>query len=251
MHTIAEKRAPRPAHEFNFSPSNGKIGRIWNYSTIPGAEVIMKADGTPAAAVRGTCAGCCEGTCERECYARRSVLQYTDTARAWAENTLILRGENGYTGAEFSDGLRKLCERIMRGRGVKALRYHVSGEFETHEEPDAGTLSWEFSELCAIAAEYPEIVFFGYSKRVGMVENYAANGCIPSNLIVNLSEWGEPIANPFNFSRFIYDDGTRPELESVAHCPAVRKDGTRTGITCEKCMRCASRTPHATAVYAH
>ena len=88
------------AATLHVSRGNAKTGNIPSVSTLPGAGIPRKADGTPVVNESGTCAGCCSA-CERECYALRSVRRYRGTARAWGENTAFIRRSAGEFGRCF------------------------------------------------------------------------------------------------------------------------------------------------------
>ena len=59
----------------------------------------------------------------------------------------------------------------------------------------------------------------------------------------------------YNFeglNKFVYDDGSDPEIAKMFHCKAVNPDGKSTGLTCDKCGRCFKGNKGLiTAVYAH
>ncbi len=222
----------------HFSPKNEKLGRILNYSTLPGAGLTFLKDGRAICNVEGTCAGVCSG-CEKVCYARRTVLQYKEAAAAYAENTKLIREQPGEFFSQLASKLRRMRKQPA------AVRFHVAGEFEAGE---AGQR--EYVHLCNIAREFPDIKFYGYTKRVELLKQF--RDITPNNLVVNISVWHDEIERVQGFPVFAYDDGTQPELATVAHCPAVRKDGTKTGVTCDKCRRCIDAKPNTiTAVYAH
>ena len=132
---------------------------------------------------------------------------------------------------------------------IAAIRFHSSGEIPNYNY---------LERLIKFAAGHPAIRIYTYTKRYSFLEKYVASHgdsiekAIPGNLVINVSIWHNNYNNPYNFPTFEYDDGSDPELASVAHCPAVDKDGNKTGITCANCKHCIYAMPgQRKAVYAH
>ena len=233
------------AATLHVSRGNAKTGNIPSVSTLPGAGVPRKADGTPLVNESGTCAGCC-GACERECYAMRSVRRYRDTARAWAENTAFIRRSAGAFAVELDAWLSR------RRNRPAAFRIHTGGEFMPGKAGENELAAW-----VAVARANPDITFYGYTKRVELLERHAAS--FPANLRILLSVWhGSDADARTDAPRFVYDDGTDPAVSALPHCPAVGRDGKARRnakgerITCATCRRCIEAKPgQRIAVHAH
>jgi hypothetical protein len=109
--------------------------------------------------------------------------------------------------------------------------------------------------MVKLAVEVSRTKFYFYTKRFDLVEKYLKEcGEFPKNLICNISEWKGNTEgfNLVGLNIFTYDDGTDDSLKSVPHCPAVNKNGGKTGISCDQCKRCFSKNNGLiTAVYAH
>lgn len=237
VYKISEKRATRAA-QVSISRKNAKLGNIPSFSTLPTGGIIRLASGELATATRGTCAGCCS-SCESACYAVRSVKQYTQTARAWAENTRVIREKPG----ALYEAVRDYCAK----HAPRYFRVHVSGEFD---QGVAGTV--ELATWCKLAREFPKTTFYAYTKRADLIEEWRDQ--IPANFKILLSMWGGTVRAVDGFAQFHYDDGKQGKaVDTMRHCPAVAKDGTRReGLTCEKCSLCMRLKPgEAIAVYAH
>jgi hypothetical protein len=110
-----------------------------------------------------------------------------------------------------------------------------------------------------LGRDFPETRFYGYTKRLDLLKAFRAKHgrreCI--NLAVStwpgICEESDLIAAGVEmYPRFEYDDGTRPELAKLPHCPAIDKHGDRTGKTCLDCKHCAkAKDGEKWAVYAH
>ena len=234
-------------YEINYNPTmkislvkgNSKLGKgVYAFNLLPGDKPISTKDKGQLTNVRGTCGGCC-GECEKLCYAVNDARRYHNTCiPSLAKNTLIMRHD-------MDDMFAQLKEECIKNK-VKILRYHSSGEIESYDY---------LLHMVKLAVDLPSIQFYFYTKRFGFVEKYLnVWGKFPRNLICNISEW-KGNTKGFNLNGlnvFTYDDGTDPSLEKVVHCPAVDKNGHKTGINCDQCKRCFSRNDgHITAVYSH
>lgn len=228
------------ALRLHISDGNTKTGAIPNYSTLPTGGIVRRKDGTPVTGEYGTCAGVCNG-CAGACYAVRA-LRYTGTARAWSENTTLIR-ENPLA------IVRDVSAYLDKKRTRPALfRFHVGGEFMPS---DAGLM--ELRSLAILARKYPETVFFGYTKRSALLLRYKGiYGDMPQNLRVLVSMWNGTVTNYTNAPMFHYDDGTDETLQGMRHCPAVDRNGRKTGVSCAACRMCATaKDGDNIAVYAH
>ena len=227
-----------PGMRIKLSKGNRKIGKIYNFNLLPGNKPISTKDKGPLTNVVGTCTGCCDG-CERYCYAVRSAqCHHNVNIPAWGNNTLIVRNDLSGAFAQIKEELTK--------HDVKLLRYHSSGEIESYSY---------LEHMVSLANDLPNVHFYFYTKRFSFIEKYLKeNGKFPENLVVNISEWNGNTAgyDLHCLNRFVYDDHTDPALEKVPHCPAIAKDGSETGVTCDKCGICwRKNNGHVVAVYDH
>lgn len=226
-----------PAHmRLHTTRGNVKIGEILSWSLVPGSGIITYADGVHVTDVAGTCDGCCEH-CEKACYARGSFMRYPSCQIAWSENTLLYRIDpDGF----FGD-LRKS---IVRYSG-DLVRGHVAGEIPDREYlRRLVEMAGDLYRIC------PDKIIYLYTKRYAWVNDWIRDhGMWTPNLQISFSMWHDPVPNPYGLPLFIYDDGYDPVVAAMPHCPAVSKTGKKTGVTCDRCMRCPRGL--TTAVYAH
>jgi hypothetical protein len=109
--------------------------------------------------------------------------------------------------------------------------------------------------MVKLAVEMPDVQFYFYTKRFEFMAQYLKEcGDLPENLVCNISEWkGNTDGYQFDgLNKFVYDDHTDPKMDKLVHCPAVDKNGNKTGVTCGECKRCFSGNKGIiTAVYDH
>lgn len=219
------------------SNGNSKLGKgIYTINTLPGDKPLTLKSGVKLTNVPGTCGGCCAG-CKNACYAINDAKRYhTTVIPALADNTLLARHD--------PDRFFSEIDRFLAFNIVSVIRLHSAGEFMSYDY---------FTRWIAFAADHPDVTIYSYTKRFEYVERFIQGGGVfPANFILNMSIWHDNYSNPYGLPEFIYDDGSDPDLESVAHCPATDKDGHKTGITCAQCRRCFTAKPgQRTAVYAH
>ena len=216
---------------------NSKLGRgIYAVNLLPGSTPLTLKDGTQLTNVAGSCSGCSQ-KCELACYAINDAKRYHNTViKSQGGNTLLARFDRPRF---FAD-----VQRFIDYNMVAAIRIHSSGEFLNYKY---------FTDWIELIKKNPDIKFYCYTKRFNYIERYLdAGGVIPENFSINVSIWKKNYSNPYNLPEFIYDDGTEPELEKLQHCPAVDKNGHKTGMTCAACRLCINTTPgQKIAVYAH
>lgn len=181
--------------------------------------------------VCGTCSGDCPG-----CYAKRST-RFDNVFIAYARNTISAYTDPAGTIAEIET-------QLYSGR-KKAPHY-----FRIHDSGDFFAIDY-FCEWVAMATRHPETKFYCYTKEAEIINAYGADN-LPKNFTVLCSPWPgvcEPIAD---LPQFIYDNGTDAEIAKLPHCPAVDKNGKRTGVTCAQCGYCpTAKRGSRRAVYAH
>ena len=228
-----------PTMRISLVRGNSKLGKgVYTFNLLPGDEPISTKDKGQLTNVKGTCGGCCS-ECKDICYAVRDARRFHNTCiPSLAKNTLIMRRN--------MDGMFDQLKSECINKKVKVLRYHSSGEIESYDY---------LLHMVKLAVELSHIKFYFYTKRFDLIDKYLKEyGELPNNLICNISEW-KGNAKGFNLAGlnvFTYDDGTDESLKKVAHCPAVDKNGGKTGITCGQCKRCFSRNEgHIIAVYSH
>lgn len=234
-------------YQINYEPNmkislvkgNSKLGKgVYVFNLLPGSAPISTKEKGQLTNVHGTCEGCCSD-CEDACYAIKDTRRYHNTCiPSLAKNTLIMRND-------IDGGFAQLKAKLIKSK-ASVLRWHSSGEIESYDY---------LVHMVRLAEELPSVQFYFYTKRFGFVERYIReHGNFPSNLICNISEWNGNTRD-FNLAGlnvFTYDDGTDENLKNVIHCPAVDRNGHKTGINCDQCRRCFSRNDgRITAVYAH
>lgn len=218
---------------------NNKLGKgVYAFNTLPGDKPLSTKDKGQLTNVYGTCGGCCDG-CEKFCYAVNDARRFHNTViPSIGKNTVIMRHN-------LEDGFIQLRQEIV-AKKVKVLRWHSSGEIMSYDY---------LLKMVEIAKDFPDVKCYVYTKRFAWVEQYLKeNGMFPDNFICNISEWNGNTKgyNLDGLNRFVYDDGSDESMKKMVHCPAVKKDGTRTEITCDKCKRCFSGNKGlVTAVYDH
>ena len=225
--------------ELSLVQGNKKIGRnVFALNFLPGDEPLSVSTKGQLTDIKGTCSGCCEG-CANACYAIRDTKRYHNTCvPALGKNTLIMRHN--------IDGLFTQLEEKLTKKKAQVLRYHSSGEIENFNY---------LLHMVKLAVKMPDVKFYCYTKRFNFVQKYLTEyGMFPENLTVNISVWNGNDKG-YNFeglNKFVYDDGSDPEVAKLFHCKAVDPNGKSTGLTCDKCGRCfRGNKGLVTAVYAH
>lgn len=188
------------------------------------------------ATVCGSCTGNCPG-----CYAKR-LTRYDNVYRMYASNTI--------EATTAPKAFFKLVECELYFTKTGKPKRHPAPIVRVHDSGDIVSARY-FEELCAFVRRHPETRFYTYSKEADILTGYGLDN-IPDNLKISCSPWEGYCAPIGNLPQFIYDNGSDPKLAKLPHCPAVSKDGHRTGITCKQCGHCANAKPGARmAVYAH
>ena len=231
----------------HISSGNSKIGKIPTFNMLPGNDYIELKNGEAVVNVKGTCGGVCE-SCQHSCYAVKGLkLHYNAVAPSNGENTLIMRN-NPDLGFKM---IKDYCLKKRRNP-IKAFRFHSSGEI----------IDYNYLVRCyELAKEIPNIQFYLYTKRFDEVQKLLEEkGDLPSNFVINISEWKDNIKG-YNFdklNKFVWDDGTDPEIAKLPHCPAVSKPkkiggkGHMLNVHCDHCGLCwRANTGRRLAVYNH
>lgn len=190
------------------------------------------------------CAGACNCDCPG-CYAKKCTRFPAVFAR------YLVNTETARTDPDAC--ARAVVEWVRRKRKKpRFFRLHDSGDF----------VSLEYMESMDRAAQEiaaQGVTMYTYTKRIDLVKEFIKKHGRAPAFTLNLSTWPGIVeaadlaaAGLLMFPRFEYDDGTRPELASVHHCPAVDAQGNRTGTPCKDCGRCAlAGAGNIWAVYAH
>lgn len=195
------------------SKGNRKIGKVMNVSLPP---VI-------------SCANC--SGCMWLCYDIKACLQYSNTViNARVKNWVVFkRNPEKY----FSDIRKALKHR----RTNKYFRWHVAGDI-----PNMDYLK----EMVEIAKEFPEFVFWTYTKNYSLVNSYCeqfGKNSIPENLSIMFSEWrGMKMDNPYNFPVFsvvFNDDENKPDPRKNHYCPG----------NCDICLQNRKGCPYRESVF--
>lgn len=178
----------------------------------------------------GTCSGNCPG-----CYAKK-MTRFPDVLRHDVENTIAVIEDPKKAVEELETVI------FGNGKSPEFFRLHDSGDFYSYDY---------FYYVIKMIERHPETRFGAYTKESEIVNRYGIEN-LPENLSLQCSPWPgycDPIGN---LPQFIYDNGTDPEIAKLPHCPAVNKEGHRTGIQCKDCLYCYTCKPGMKrAVYAH
>ena len=204
-------------------------GRDHEYTGYKNAET-WEAIKEKFGAVCGTCGGDCPG-----CYAKK-MTRFPHVLENTAGNTVAVM-ENP------AEAVREL-ESVLFGNGNNPpfVRWHDSGEWFSLEY---------FAAACEMMKRHPGTRFGAYTKAADIVEAYGIEN-LPGNFSLQCSPW-EGYCDPIgDLPQFIYDDGSNSEIAALPHCPAVGKDGKRTGVKCCDCLYCYhAKRGGKRAVYAH
>lgn len=256
----------------HLSCGNSKLGKIVNFSTIPGNEThrpILKmrdenyketGEQKWLTNVIGTCSKYCDNCAKSgACYAWHSLcFHHNKNAKPWGDNTLLLR-----SGKVF-DLIDEELSNNPRFADTKLFRINNSGELENLEQ----LVAWN-----TLASKHPDIKFAIYTKNYDVLDEFVNKySDTVNNLVINVSQWNHVAddflnRHPNQFNVFEYDgtykkheDHLQEDIERLfktKHCPAVLKNGTHAKtkegitITCTMCGRCYRKTKETTAVYAH
>ena len=225
--------------ELSLVQGNKKIGKgVFALNLLPGDAPLSTKTRGQLTDIPGTCGGCCDG-CVNDCYAvRETKLHHNVCIPSLGKNTLIMRNN--------IDGMFSQLEDKLVKRKAEVLRYHSSGEIESFNY---------LLHMVRTAVRLPNIKFYCYTKRFDFVQEYLNTySTFPENLTVNISVWNGNDEG-YNFdglNKFVYDDGSNPDVANMFHCKAVASTGKPTGLTCDKCGRCFNGNRGLiTAVYAH
>lgn len=232
----------------SISSGNDKMGDIPFWSISGGCEPLVRSDGEILRDFGGSC-GACSKKCAPTCYAIAKEVQYKETRLAYARNFLLAK----YAPAEF----RRQIEHYLKYSTSRYFRIHEDGEFFSYEY----FVMW--LDLCR---KYSDIHFYVYTKKYSYVRKAEDAGIIPDNLKINISAFRGNMAKlrkmfpESKFKLFIWDDCNIKGIEDpeipCEHCPAVLKNGRKSGTTCNMCLRCVlpefdGEIFEDTAVYDH
>ena len=257
----------------NLSCGNSKIGRMMNWSTLPGnSEHPLIAKGRQITNVEGTCSHNCNG-CFKNCYARRSILQHHNrVTKAWATNTLMIRFKLDECFRQIDTKIRELNNKFYASGKpedikFKFFRINVSGEIQSLQELE----HWN-----DLAASHPHVRFGIYSKNSEvLLAFFTKHHQTAPNFTINVSQWNHVMDDTIQklramgaqFNIFTYDESNRAAcklseqdkaaLKATPHCPAVLQSGSHfikpdgKPLLCSECRRCYIKTCKETAVYSH
>lgn len=188
--------------------------------------------------LNGTCnCNCVDENGKPACYAKR-LTRYNGVYLKYWLNTLEIQIDP----ARFMELLEK---EIFTGNPLnspRVMRLHDSGDIASSEY-------WK--ECKRLINDHKETVFGSYTKRDDIITREELEN-IPTNMVLSCSPWKD-ICKPIgDLPQFIYDDGSDETLETLPHCPAVNKNGERTGVMCKQCLHCyTAKHGERWAVYAH
>jgi hypothetical protein len=226
------------------SYSNGKTG-IPSVSFLAGDSSKPYSGSFPSVlkslfeGVTGTCSCDCPG-----CYAK-AITRNIEPAIKYALNTIEMKEDP----KRFIELVEKELFTGNPLQSPRVVRLHDSGEIYSVEY-------WKAT--LAMVKRHPETIFGTYTKATEIVTACGVSAEeLPHNLVINCSPWktaeGVSLCDAIaDLPQYIYDDGTNEEIAKLPHCPAVDKNGHRTGKTCAECLHCyTARRGDRWAVYAH
>ena len=217
------------------SYSNGKTGFI-SWSLLAGSKDSSYNGLIPGAIKKAglVCRGSCPCNCEG-CYAKKMTRLPDVYIKTYLNTLEALLDPDKFLELVFNEITRN-CENEL------FIRIHDQGDFISYKY---------YCKVMDYCKNHSKWNYGIYTKCESYVYKYGIAN-IPSNVVISCSPWAghcEPIGD---LPQFIYDDHSNPELATLPHCPAVNKDGKRTGITCRQCMHCyTARHGDRWAVYSH
>ena len=229
---------------FNKS-GNTKLGNVWNFSTVYGDQIQTVTFNDETISAAGTCGHYCQG-CKNDCYVKKSY-RYPSVKYSHIKNTIALRY---HTAAAFSD----LEAQIVNARvKPEIIRINQSGEIEKKEI---------FMAWCALAAKFPKIKFWLYTKAYNLVIPALKAGAVPENMTVLISIWHTygikeflEVSHLKNVKAFVYDDNydyKSAGIDIQTYCPAYKMiDGKMKlnhNATCDKCKKCFNRASNCKVI---
>ncbi len=223
-----------------FSKSgNIKLGNTWNFSTVYGDELKTVNFNGKTYQATGTCGNHCKG-CKYDCYVKKSY-RYPSVVYSHIKNTIAIRTNPA---AAFND-LTVSIEKAKKKPEI--IRINQSGEIENNEM---------FSGWCEMAARFPKIKFWLYTKNYDVAIPALLAGQVPENMTVLISVWHKYGATEYNkvkhlnnVKAFVYDDGYNYKAENIeiqTYCKAYTMQNGKMSLnhklTCEKCKKCFNRS---------
>lgn len=227
-----------PTAQFN-KKGNIKIGStVWTFNLLAGPEEI------------GGCKGSCDpkycGGCynyddpyNSPCYVFKSYKIYgkekSTVVQSHIRNTNAMREDP-------TEAFEQLNGQIKRARNKpEAIRIHSSGELMSAEI---------FRNWLKLAAKWPNIPFYIYTKAYDIVDEVLADTAIPDNFFLNISIWhefGYTCYNKWsaldNVKAFVVVDGVYIyDFEMETMCPAYKANGRMNhDMPCSKCQICYNK----------
>lgn len=135
--------------DFRLSDGNTKLKKdgIWSFNLIPIVHCPMA------------------GACKSYCYA---------TVGQQAFRSGVLRRARAFLATQHPDFVAKMADEVAKAvrKGAKAVRIHDSGDFYSYDY----MLAW-----FEIAAQFPNVKFYAYTKMVGLVKQAYKAGLVPSH----------------------------------------------------------------------
>ena len=212
---------------------NGKT-RIKSFNLLAGNRAHAY-DGAAKAELRAPVCGTCSADCPG-CYAKKCT-RFDNVYMAYLRNTISAKRDARGTVAEVET-------QLFGGRK------HAPQYFRIHDSGDFFSLEY-FTAWAELAKRHPETRFYAYTKEADIVNAYGVDN-LPDNFTLLCSPWAGYCDAIADLPQFIYDDGSNPEIAKLPHCPAVDKNGKRTGVTCAQCGYCPkAKRGSRRAVYAH
>lgn len=205
---------------------NTKVGAIATWSTLLG-DYTYHGLGKMFNGIKGTCNNCRACGCVLSCYVRSSY-RFASVVLSQAINTWGLRNHLDKVESD-------IAEQLSKGN-IAVVRINQSGELENAEQ---------LAMWCRLAAAFPKIPFYVYTKNFELVADFLDKNLIPKSFTVLFSVWHSTGVAEFNrykghpnVKAFVYDDDKELILTPKAYCPAYKDGKMDHEWTCERCGLC-------------
>ena len=167
----------------------------------------------------GTCPCNCVG-----CYAKKGT-RYVSVAIAYILNTIELKLDPDRYWSLVAASIRKHIKKIANMGDI--IRVNDSGDLYSLEN----VVAFEKHILKA----FPNITFYGYSEFHSFADYLNENN-------ENVVFWKSRFTTAGSGYGYTYVDNHKDNrIMEMLHCPAITKDGKRTGKKCNECLLCTKK----------
>lgn len=224
------------------SPSNKKLGQIWNLSTLPGNKpLFIKKSGKylfEDQKIVGFCPDSCpyiNGLCYGQCYTKMFKKQ---CAEPYKTNTILLRDDEKV----FFDTIQSFLnsEKYIKTGNKNALKKYI------YRHDTVGDLKSvrDIKYLSDICKRNSDITIYLYTHHEFIFDDELYNQ-IPDNLIINVSlsdYMSEDIKKRFpKYNQFVVTTSDKIPKNGI-RCPSCSTNRPKNSIKCANCCRCFTKT---------